>query len=75
MVGTPDRRTTRVPTQFRTRQGAGNPVQHTIQEPIDEFTAEVNAALGTNTKFVTVTGEDGKKYAVKAATVFNIKET
>ena len=51
-----------------------DPIHHTIQESVEDFTAEVNAALDTKTKFVTVTGEDGKKYAVEASLVDGIKE-
>jgi hypothetical protein len=63
-----------MPTQFHTTQGMGNSQQHRVLESVDEVTDAVNAALSTKTKFVTVTGEDGKKYAVTASTVGGIRE-
>lgn len=64
-----------VPTQFYTSQGMGDSLQHEIQESVEDFTSEINAALDNKYKFVTVTGVDGKKYSVEAAKVGGIKET
>jgi hypothetical protein len=49
-------------------------IPHTVQDSVDELTDDVNAALSSKTKFVTVTGEDGKKYSVEASRVRDIKE-
>lgn len=52
----------------------GESIPHTVQESVQDFTDDINIALSNKTKFVTVTGEDGKQYAVEAAKVIDIRE-
>jgi hypothetical protein len=66
----------RVPTKFSESQAGGmvESKEHTVQEAVKEVTDRVNAALRMNTKFVTVTGEDGKQYSVEAELIHDIRE-
>lgn len=65
-----------MPTTFKETQGSGmlESKQHTVQEPVEEVIDMVNKALKEKTEFVTVTGEDGKKYSVTARRIRNIRE-
>jgi|GEM_PF-4128802 len=62
-----------MPTVITVATTTRQPKQHRVKEAVGNLAKEVNLALVADHKFVVVTGEDGKKFTLKAKQIEDIK--